>query len=54
MLHKPNEIEGQKPFCNISQDHQLDLALDNKIIKKIDIENISKRKTRIETLKLKI
>jgi len=44
MLHKPNGIEGQKPFCNISQDHQLDLALDNKIIKKINIENISKEK----------
>jgi len=44
ILYKPIGIEGQKTYCNTNQDHQLDLALDKKILKKIDIKNISKEK----------
>ena len=44
ILYKPKGIEGFKPYCNTSQDHQLDLALDKKILKKVDIDNIVNEK----------
>ena len=44
ILYKPNGIEGQKSFCNTSQDHQLDIALDKEIIRNINLENLQKTK----------
>jgi len=41
VLYKPEGIDGQKSFCNTSQDHQLDIALDKKIIKEINLDKIS-------------
>lgn len=44
ILYKPKGIEGQKNYCTTSQDHQLDIALDNKILKEINLETISSKK----------
>jgi glutamate synthase (ferredoxin) len=44
ILYKPVGIEGQKNYRTTSQDHQLDIALDNKILKEINLENISSKK----------
>ena len=48
MLYKPKGIEGQKNYRTTSQDHQLDIALDNKMLKEIDLENISSTKQELD------
>ena len=48
MLYKPKGIEGQKNYRTTSQDHQLDIALDNKILKEINLENISSTKQELD------
>jgi glutamate synthase domain-containing protein 2/glutamate synthase domain-containing protein 1/glutamate synthase domain-containing protein 3 len=48
MLYKPKGIEGQKNYRTTSQDHQLDIALDNKMLKEINLENISSTKQELD------
>ena len=43
ILYKPKGIEGLKNYCSTSQDHQLEIALDKKILSKLDLEKISKQ-----------
>ena len=44
ILYKPKGIDGQKSFCNTSQDHQLEIALDKKILREINLNSISNQK----------
>jgi len=48
ILYKPKGIEGQKSFCNTSQDHQLDIALDKKIMQEINLDKISHQKKELD------
>ena len=47
ILYKPKGIDGQNSFCSTNQDHQLEIALDKKIIKEIDFEKIDNAKQEI-------
>ena len=44
ILYKPKGIDGQNSFCSTNQDHQLEIALDKKIIEEIDFEKIDNAK----------
>ena len=48
ILYKPSGIEGFENYCSTSQDHQLELALDQKILSNLNLEKISNQKTELD------
>ena len=50
ILYKPKGIEGLKNYCSTSQDHQLEIALDKKILSKALSNNQGVHTTSVSTL----
>ena len=48
ILYKPSGIEGFENYCSTSQDHQLELALDQKILSNLKLDKISNQKTELD------
>ena len=48
ILYKPSGIEGFENYCSTSQDHQLELALDQTILSNLNLEKISNQKTELD------
>ena len=47
MLYAPKGIPNYENYCNISQDHELEKALDKKILKGLDIHSLKDKKTKL-------
>ena len=47
MLYAPKGIPNYENYCNINQDHELEKALDKKILKEIDINSLKDKKSKL-------